>query len=101
MLLSQPMTRCVQMLLSIDCDSLNTPAIILKHGSLLGIVIITGFDSLPFFFAIIRVNDSLRLFAVMQTCDSLLDIVSIIMSDSLNALAIITSMTRYNNVLLF
>lgn len=81
------------MLLSIDCDSLNTPAIILKHGSLLDIVIITGFDSLPFF-DVIRVNDSFRLFAVMQTCDSLLDIVSISMSESLNALAIITSMTR-------
>lgn len=88
------------MLLSIDCGSLNALAIISKHGSLLDIVIITGFDSLPFF-AIIRVNDSFRLFAVMQTCDSLLDIVSIIMSESLNALAIITSMTRYNNVLLF
>ena len=70
------------MLLSIDCDSLNALAIILKHGSLLDIVIITGFDLLPFF-AIIRVNDSFRLFAVMQTCDSLLDIVSISMSDSL------------------
>ena len=81
------------MLLSIDCDSLNTPAIILKHGSLLDIVIITGFDSLPFF-AIIRVNDSFRLFAVMQTCDSLLDIVSIRTNGALNALAIITSMTR-------
>lgn len=77
------------MLLSIDCDSLNALAIISKHGSLLDIVIITGFDSLPFFFAVIRVNDSFRLFAVMQTCDSLLDIVIIIMSDSIKAFAII------------
>ena len=76
------MTRCVQMLLSIDGGSLNALAIISKHDSLLDIVIITGFDSLPFF-AVIRVNDSFRLFAVMQTCDSLLDIVSIIMSESL------------------
>ena len=82
MLLFILLTRCVQMLLSIDCDSLNTPAIILKHGSLLDIVIITGFDSLRSY-AIIGGNDSLRLFAVMQTCDSLLDIVSIIMSESL------------------
>ena len=64
------------MLLSIDCGSLNALAIISKHGSLLDIVIITGFDSLPFF-ASIRVNGSL------------------------NALAIITSMTRYRDVLLF
>lgn len=76
------MTRCVQMLLSIDCDSLNALAIISKHGSLLDIVIITGFDSLRSY-AIIGGNDSFRLFAVMQTCDSLLDIVSISMSESL------------------
>lgn len=76
------------MLLSIDGDSLNALAIISKHGSLLDIVSITGFDSLRSY-AIIRVNDSFRLFAVMQTCDSLLDIVSIIMSDSLKAFATI------------
>ena len=46
------------MLLSIDGGSLNALAIISKHGSLLDIVIITGFDSLPFF-------------AIMQTCGSL------------------------------
>ena len=34
------------MLLSIDGDPLNALAIISKHGSLLDIVIITGFDSL-------------------------------------------------------
>ena len=76
------MTRCVQRLLSIDGDSLNALAIISKHGLLLDIVIITGFDSLRSY-AIISGNDSFRLFAVMQTCDSLLDIVSISMSESL------------------
>lgn len=59
MLVFQRIARCVQMLLSTDCGSLNALAIISKHGSLLDIVIITGFDSLPFF-AIIRVNDSLQ-----------------------------------------
>lgn len=76
------------MLLSIDGGSLNALAIISKHGSLLDIVIITGFDLLRSY-AIIRVNDSFRLFAVMQTCDSLLDIVIISISDSIKAFAII------------
>lgn len=52
------MTRCVQMLLSTDCDSLNALAIISKHGSLLDIVNMT-------------MSDALRLFVIMQTCDSL------------------------------
>lgn len=51
------MTRCVQMLLSIDCDSLNALAIISKHGSLLDIVTIRTNDSLNLRVCI-NLNDS-------------------------------------------